>query len=652
MKNRRVFAILLSVLMVVALVPASVFADTPAHTINASGICTITGDINSYADLEELVENPSITSIVIKGNVLTNDLGALRHLGDGNPVDLTRIIPRINLDPDNLMENDKVAYPARYLPAYVSGAFAESHGVNSISGHAFLQDYYWSAPVTYLYGIGRDNFVTIEHQVEDENNVLMLPFASNTSVFDEVQGDKIYIKHITAPRDAITHTYTSKILYVDVLHGETYNSAAGTSGSPFKISQSYNYNIVPTFYSAINIDLPYVTVGSVEITKEDPDHNALKGAEFKIYEYDENAQDTIGAEAKRYDPNSGAWVNVGTVTTGDDGKVTVAGLATGRYHIIETKAPENCMINEADKDHTVFVSGGSGTNKLDFAGGEGYSLSFNKEESSFTPNWAGNAAAGLPIDLVPGAGNTEGPHAAMEYAMDVFFKAGGTAVSFNNATIANTIDSSAINSPSYTLTVGTITQTFDNLTGTDGVLAYINNELIGNGVIDSENARDMVEVTANVDAVYIPNGNAVAKTTFTNEYIPYTVTVNKSWVNDSPEQRGEYLDVQLMQDGKAYGDPVRLTGDGDTWTYTWNNLPGNHTYTVAEPNVPENYVMGSQTTKDPGATMIQVTVDITNTYVQSAAETFDNSKILIMVSCTMVLAVCFLALKMRKTASK
>ena len=62
--------------------------------------------------------------------------------------------------------------------------------------------------------------------------------------------------------------------------------------------------------------------------------------------------------------------------------------------------------------------------------------------------------------------------------------------------------------------------------------------------------------------------------------------------------------------------------------------------------------MGSQTTEDPGATVIKITVDITNTYVPSAAETFDNSKILIIVSCTMVLAVCFLALKMRKTASK
>ncbi|MBQ9912463.1 MAG: hypothetical protein IJM49_05495, partial [Firmicutes bacterium] len=392
MKNRRVFAILLSVLMVVALVPASVFADTPAHSINASGICTITGDINSYSDLEELVENPSITSIVIKGNVFTNDLGTLRHLGDGDPVDLTRIIPRINLDPDNIMENDKVAYPAKTLPAYDASTrtFAESHGVNSISGHAFLQDYYWAASVTYLYGLDRDNYVTIEHQVEDEGHNLMLPFADNTSVFDDIVGDKIYIKSINAPRDAITHTYASKILYVDVLHGETYNSAAGTSGSPFKISQSYNYNIVPKFYSAINIDLPVVTLGSLEITKEDPDHNPLSGAEFEIYEDDNGS---LGAAAKRYDPDTDAWVAVGTVTTGTDGKATVVGLATGRYHVVETKAPESCMINESDKDHEVFVSGSNGNNKLDFAGGAGYTLDINAEASDFTPSWTGNAAA-------------------------------------------------------------------------------------------------------------------------------------------------------------------------------------------------------------------------------------------------------------------
>ena len=682
MKNRRVFAILLSVLMVVALLPATAFADLSDwgefDTESPTTFNVTKKDIDDYSQLEELVTADGIETIVIKTNINTSDLSKFQKLGHtiqegGVAFDDVRV-PRIQATSKDIASGRPVQKLPKYDPdaiideAFHPSKFDSGYTLKVNDAHSIMQNFWWVTDVTYIYD-GSSNTVRIDHQVEDADGTLMLQYASqrpNSKVSKD--GQYVKISGIDSP-DFTRTLYNAYYQYNGAVWA--FTTLNNQQSSPFALFLSYRYALDATFLSAVNIDLPYVTLGSVEITKEDPDNKPLAGAEFKIYEYDENAQGTIGAEAKRFDPDSKTWVDVGTVTTGADGKVTVVGLATGSYHVIETKAPNGCMINESDKDHIVFISGANGTHKLDFEGGEGTQVTINKQETYFEPNWEGNAAAPdpedpsgktfLPIDLLTpdGVVNTESK-TANSYGMDVFFRGKKDAndnpglVTFSNATIAQTIDESALNTPTYTLKVGNIEKTFTKLTGDDEntcLLAYINKELIGNDVIDSADARAMVTVTANVDAVYIPNNNTVAKTTFTNEYIPYEVTVNKSWINDTPAQRGEYLDVQLLQDGKAYGDPVRLT-EAEKWTYTWKNLPGNHTYKVAEPVVPENYVMGSQTTEDPGATVIKITVDITNTYVPSAAETFDNSKILIIVSCTMVLAVCFLALKMRKTASK
>ena len=95
--------------------------------------------------------------------------------------------------------------------------------------------------------------------------------------------------------------------------------------------------------------------------------------------------------------------------------------------------------------------------------------------------------------------------------------------------------------------------------------------------------------------------------TITNTYeIPKTsYTATKKWV-DGPATHPT-IEVQLYQDGQAYGDPVLL--ENGTTTYTWGDLDetdinGNqHVYTVDELNTPKNYKKTVQ-----GNT-------ITNTYV-------------------------------------
>ncbi len=76
------------------------------------------------------------------------------------------------------------------------------------------------------------------------------------------------------------------------------------------------------------------------------------------------------------------------------------------------------------------------------------------------------------------------------------------------------------------------------------------------------------------------------------EIAPVDVTVTKNWADGSNQDgiRPGSIQVQLYADGVAKGDPVTLSGSGNSWTYTWTGLPGGKIiYTVDEVNVPEGY---------------------------------------------------------------
>lgn len=112
----------------------------------------------------------------------------------------------------------------------------------------------------------------------------------------------------------------------------------------------------------------------------------------------------------------------------------------------------------------------------------------------------------------------------------------------------------------------------------------------------------------NVPANYVKKVSADGLTVTNTYVIPKTeVTGTKKWMN-GPEEKPT-IQLQLFQDGKAYGDPVELTNG--TESYTWKDLDatdidGNeYTYTVDEVNTPTNY---AKTNSADGLT-------VTNTYV-------------------------------------
>ncbi len=107
MKTKRLFAILLSMLLVLALVPASAFADVDLtewgsfrNPDQPTTFYVTEKDINSYLDLAPLVNVDGITTIIITTSVYTNDLSTLQQLGQDLPAGSK--IPKIDSSSSNI----------------------------------------------------------------------------------------------------------------------------------------------------------------------------------------------------------------------------------------------------------------------------------------------------------------------------------------------------------------------------------------------------------------------------------------------------------------------------------------------------------------------------------------------------------------------
>ena len=136
------------------------------------------------------------------------------------------------------------------------------------------------------------------------------------------------------------------------------------------------------------------------------------------------------------------------------------------------------------------------------------------------------------------------------------------------------------------------------------------------------------QINYTVREVNVPDGYTSAQTTaangavtITNSHTPATVskTVTKAWSdnNDQDEIRPSGVQVQLYNGITAVGEPVTLN-TGNSWTYTWSNLPKYNNgqqinYTVREVNVPDGYT-SAQTTAANGA------VTITNSHTPATVE--------------------------------
>lgn len=67
-----------------------------------------------------------------------------------------------------------------------------------------------------------------------------------------------------------------------------------------------------------------------------------------------------------------------------------------------------------------------------------------------------------------------------------------------------------------------------------------------------------------------------------------SLTVRKVWMNDNPARRPEEIQVQLLQNGTPYGNPIALNAENQ-WVYVWDKLDHQYTWSAVETEVPDGY---------------------------------------------------------------
>lgn len=93
------------------------------------------------------------------------------------------------------------------------------------------------------------------------------------------------------------------------------------------------------------------------------------------------------------------------------------------------------------------------------------------------------------------------------------------------------------------------------------------------------------------DTLYLGGRNKAAFTNKLRNSIGFTVI--KEWADGKPADEHQGVEIQLLKNGEKYMaegcmNPVTL-GPGNSWEYTWENLPADGSYSVEELNVPPGY---------------------------------------------------------------
>ena len=81
--------------------------------------------------------------------------------------------------------------------------------------------------------------------------------------------------------------------------------------------------------------------------------------------------------------------------------------------------------------------------------------------------------------------------------------------------------------------------------------------------------------------------NRIQDVTLKNNYSNVIdITVQKRWFGDDPSERPSSVSIKLFQDGVEMPERTVSLLASEGWTYTWEDLPAGHVYTVDEVSVP------------------------------------------------------------------
>ena len=196
--------------------------------------------------------------------------------------------------------------------------------------------------------------------------------SSGKAVFTELPADTTFTLAETAAPSEFTNEYFALLFaaqnpdYAALVNGTGYPVSYETTTKPSGESSQdgsklHEKVIVKKEYSkAFSFKAPNVHNVQVKLIKKDrqndqTDPKKLAGAQFKLYyhAFDRVSGTYTVPEFSESDPK---WVNVGTVTTTEDGMITKAGLKPGVYYAVETKAPDHYDLDT--KGQMIVMTGG------------------------------------------------------------------------------------------------------------------------------------------------------------------------------------------------------------------------------------------------------------------------------------------------------
>ena len=115
------------------------------------------------------------------------------------------------------------------------------------------------------------------------------------------------------------------------------------------------------------------------------------------------------------------------------------------------------------------------------------------------------------------------------------------------------------------------------------------------------------EVPEGYVATYKTNASGWVTTITNTKILADKLTVEKVWDDGNSADRPDSVDVVLLCDGE-YFDEAELS-DRNDWTYTWENLSVNDSWSVVEKSVPEGYFVSYSYDEDEDKVIVTNTLE-------------------------------------------